>query len=232
MHIYEVFQNADYRKVWEIVKYKHPIFLSDSFLENNEDDKSLILENAMYTIFDTLQLINETSYILDDSIIMIVVKVNDELSSYLVEKDDVLNHKDNIIIWSIDENSDCVKTFGYNFISWSEILGYELCPKSEELDINEIAAEIFCEMTRFGFNEKDVQRTGEKISIDLAGLNMGEEINKARNKNQNYDKWFDKLCDKMHISRAPVEYYQYASEEKIIKKNSQKVHIEFLNTIK
>ena len=85
MHIYEVFQSADYRKVWEIVKCKHPIFLSDSFLENNEDDKSIILENAMYTIFDTLQLINETNYILDDSIIMVVVKVNDELSSYLIE---------------------------------------------------------------------------------------------------------------------------------------------------
>ena len=36
----------------------------------------------------------------------------------------------------------------------------------------------------------------------------------------------------MHISKAPVEYYDEASEEKIIKKNSHKIHVEYLKTIK
>lgn len=232
MYVYEIFQKINYDNIFEIIKEKHPVFQCESFLNLPDDRKNIVFINAKQTIINSLNTINNKGCVLDDSIIMVIVKTDIDLSSYLVEKEDVFKNHNNICIWSINENVNCINTFGYNFIPWEEVLGYKLCPKSLELDINEIAAEMFCEMTRFGFEENEIERTSKKFSIDLQGINLNNEINNSRKRKRNDDRWFDKLCDKMHISKAPVEYYDEASEEKIIKKNNHKIHVEYLKTIK
>lgn len=245
MYIYELFKGINLNKILKYITENHPVYLSDNFinLKTTMDEKAYntVLSNSKKTIENTLAkliLMSREEITQDSSIVMVVVPEinpdkNDEttLASYLIEKNNVLENKDNLILWSMDDTAN-IKRFGYNFIPWDEVLSYEICPKSLELSKEILIGEIFCELTRFGFDESHIEHFGSSLSQDLDGINLNEEIDSGRHKKYNRDSWFDKLCDKIGLSKAPVEYYDDASERKIIIKNNHRIHLEYLSSIK
>lgn len=210
----------------------HPVFTSESFL--NARDKEKIKKNAVCTITDTfLDMKNINDIIYDRSIVLVAVKDIDpfnkdrrKIESYLIDKKDIAD-KDSL--WTGDS---CIRQFGYNFIDWRQALGYEICPMSmARLSMLEITCEIFCELTRFGFTEKRIKETGASISRDLGNIDISLEVNEARKKRCS-DTWFSRLCDKIHLSNAPREMQLNGTQEKIITLNNEKIHMEYIRSIK
>ena len=236
MILVDLFNEINFDDIWDYIKTKHPIFLSDSFTELSENEKKIVYKNSYYTMKNTFVKIQNYKCFLDDNIIMVVVEEKDpdilgntRFVSYLVEKKDIVEKKHNLSIW--DNNENRIKHYGYNFIPWEEILGYSLCPKSMELDYEKVVSEIFCEMTRFGFDEDRIKKMGKSISKELVGTDIQEEVENLRKKKVNYDNWFNCFCDKIGISKAPKELYFKASEAKIIMKKNHLIHIEYLKSI-
>lgn len=236
MILIDLFNKIKFNDIWNIIKTKHPLFLSDSFKELDETEKNVVLSNAYNDIKKCFISMQKKKCFLDDNIFIIVVAETDpddmkkeRIVSYLIERDDILAKKENISIWNGDKED--VKRFGYNFILWEEILGYNVCPESlSRISYKEIIAEIFCEMTRFGFNEEKIKNMGNNISNELDGLVIQEELESSRRRNLK-DTWFDNLCDKIGISKRPKEYYGEATEQRIIVKNNHLIHIEYLKSV-
>ena len=236
MILIDLFNQIKFDDIWKYIANKHPVFLSSSFTVLEQKDKEIILKNSYLDIKNCFKKIQKQKCFLDDNIFIVIVKEEDpdkkdctRIASYLVEKIDVLEKKENISIWGDSDNE--VKRYGYNFISWEEILGYTICPESlNQLSAEEIVCEIFCEMTRFGFSEEKIRKIGNNISEELEGLKLQEELEKSRKKNQK-DSWFDNFCDKIGISKRPKEYYGEASEKRIIVKKNHLIHIDYIKSI-
>lgn len=238
MFIIDLFNEIDFDDIWNKVKERHPILLSDSFTTLSDYDKKIVLKNSYYTMKSAYIKMQSMECLLDKGIIMIVVQEIDTLNvnkrrftSYIVEKEAILTKKKSgdVTIWNDDNRVDY---FGYNFLPWEEILGYSICELSLELEKIDLICEIFCEMTRFGFDEERISSLNKDLSRQLGDIKLSEEIDRARDKNiANLSTWFNNICDKIGISKAPKEFYGEVSQEKIIMKENHKIHMKYLNSI-
>lgn len=234
MFVAEIFKITKPCSLVPLILKSHPVFISESYLKRENKEK--IRKNAAKSITNTLLDIKSRKEIIyDNSVVMVVVKDMDpsdstclKTESFLIEKKDIIN-KDSL--WT---GENCIHRFGYNFIDWDQVLGYELCPMSlSELSVLELACEIFCELTRFGFTEKRIKRTGASISRNIGDMNIGFEINEARKKRYSEtNPWFSKLCDKINLSKAPREMNLSGTQEKIIVLNNEKIHMKYIRSIK
>lgn len=108
-------------------------------------------------------------------------------------------------------NDDSPVIYAIDFISWKQILGYEISLANlEEYSLDKLAGEILWEMTFYGYQEEVIEE--EKTEL----LNRREEVEKAMEKEKDEDYCLNKLKEVLE-NNIPKQYYSIRaySEEAI-----------------
>ncbi len=229
MTIQELFRKVCFEDVFNLVLKRHTIIYQPEF-----DCKNPVLlnnfKNAAASAY--MQLLNRTATISTDTYMVVAVGVNEDnvkeekWFSFLISRKELLEKKEQgpVNLW---EEPNRLEHYGYQFLPWDKILGFQVSTKSLSLDNVSLAAEIFCEITRFGFNEENIQKLNNEISSELEDTeeNVQDTILSARKRRcDDVNSFFSELCDKLGISRRPREYESAATERRyIVEQNHQKV---------